>query len=109
MPKKMLRYRISGDNWDRPRNKARFEFQNQSVKTAVVVEYTDCISAEGKVPSQTSVLNMALNNMIVMLQSKSSRECWVPLYCHHSQVHLSPGVVAPDSVLSIGQIELFDI
>ena len=36
---------------------------------------------------------------------QSSRECRVSLHCHHSQVHSGPEI-APDRVLSIGQIEL---
>ena len=35
-----------------------------SAQSAGAVEYTDCISAEGKTPT-TSVLDMALNNLIV--------------------------------------------
>ena len=36
-------------------------------------------------------------------------ELWgmrTPLHCHHSQVHSGPRGVAPDSILSMGQVEL---
>ena len=49
---------------------------------------------------------MTLNSLMVRLQSRSSEECGLPLHCHYSEVH--SGGVAPDRVLSMGQIELFD-
>ena len=49
-----------------------------------------------------SVLDMTRNNLIVWFQKCwSFGECRVPLYCP-----LWPGVVAPDRVLSMGQIEV---
>ena len=36
-------------------------------------------------------------------------ELWVPLHFHHSQAHSGPEWAAPDRVLSMGGIELFDI
>ena len=69
------------------------------------IKYTDCISAERQDPTPMSVLDMALSHLIVRLQSWSFGECRVLLHCHYFQVHWS-GVVVPDRVLSIGQIEL---
>ena len=57
---------------------------------------------------QTSVLNTTLNNLMARLLYWSFGEYGVlpslPLFLGP----LSPGVVAPDWVLSMGQIELFD-
>ena len=68
---------------------------------AGVVEYTDCFSAEGVRPPPTSVKNMTENNRM----GKA-------LAMHNSPLLSSiprlpwPGVVAPDRILSMGQIEL---
>ena len=51
-----------------------------------------------------SILDMTLNCLMVRFQPWRFGECWVPLHCHCSQVHW-PRVVAPDRVLSVGQIE----
>ena len=60
----------------------------------------------GKAPS-TSVLDMTLNNLMVRFQWYwSFGECGAPLHCHRSQVHSGFRLVAPDRVLSMGQIEL---
>ena len=40
-------------------------FEAQSARAA---EYTDCISAEGKTPPPTRILDMTLNNLMVTLQ-----------------------------------------
>ena len=97
------------------------------------MEYTDCISAEGLNLSPSSVQEMILNSLMVRLQQCwSFGECRVHLHCHSSQVHsgssnadalgnaeyflnaIAPSftlasMVAPKSVLSTAQIELFDI
>ena len=39
---------------------------------------------------RTCVLGIALNNLIVTLQSWDFGECGVPLYCHYSQIHYYP-------------------
>ena len=42
-------------------------------------------------PPLTSVMDMALNNLMVRFQQCwSFEECGVPLHCHRSQVHSSP-------------------
>ena len=46
---------------------------------------------------------------MVKLQSWSFEECRVPLSLPSLPGSLWPGLVAPDRVLSMGQIELFDI
>ena len=43
-----------------------------------------------------------LNNLMTWHQPWRFGECWVPLYCHYSQVHSD---VVPDRVLSLCQIE----
>ena len=48
----------------------------QLVQSAGVVEYSDCITGEGRIPHPMSVLYMILNNLMV-----SFRECGVP-HCH---------------------------
>ena len=71
---------------------------------AGAVECTDCVCRGIRLPPM-SALDMTLNNLMVRLQL-----CWsfgeygVYFHCHHSQA-----VVAPDKVLSMGQIEIFDI
>ena len=73
-----------------------------------VVEYTNCISADVKTPP-TSVLDMIQNNdgeAPVML------ELWVMRSTPSMPLLsglLGSGVVAPDRVLSMGQIELLDM
>ena len=65
------------------------------------VEYTDCIFAGGgKLPSQTSVLDMTALEIGGMQSTPL-----LPLL----QGSLWPGVVAPDRVLSMSQIKVFDI
>ena len=58
---------------------------------------------------QTNVLDMALHHLMIRLKSQSFLECGVPLHCHYSLVHSDFEGAASDRVLSIGQIELFDI
>ena len=67
--------------------------------SAGAVEYTNCISAESKTLSATSVLDMTLNNLMV-------RFLWCWIFGESLPGLLWPGVVAPDRVLSMGQIEL---
>ena len=57
-----------------------------------------------------SVLDMTQNDLMLRLQSGRFGECGggVPLHCYYSLFHTDP-VVAPDRVVSMGQIELFDI
>ena len=50
-----------------------------SAQSPGAVEYADCISAEDKTPTQTSDLDMTLNNLMVRLQFWSLEECRVPL------------------------------
>ena len=66
--------------------------------------YIDFISEEGQDSPITSVLNMTLNNLIVMLELWEMRSSllWPSL-----PGPLWPGAVAPDRVLSMGQIELY--
>ena len=77
-----------------------------SAQSAGAVEYTDCISAENKTPTHpTIVLDMTLSNLMVRLLwgmriTPSMPSLPGPLW---------PRVVAPERVLSMGQIELFDI
>ena len=58
----------------------------------------------------TSVMDMILNNLLVKLEY-----CWsfgqyrVPLYCSSLPGPLQPRMVDFEMVLSMGQIELFDI
>ena len=52
------------------------------------------------------VLDMTLNNLIVMLKLW---ETWSTPSLPLIPGLLWPGVVAPDRILSMGQIELFDI
>ena len=54
-------------------------------QSAGAVEYTNCII---KAPP-TSILNMALNNLMVKPQTWRFGEYGVPLYCHRSQVNSS--------------------
>ena len=75
-----------------------------SVHSVGAVGYTNCIQAEGLSPPLTNVLDMTLNNLIVRLQSWSFRECWVHFHCHCFQAHSGP-----DRIISVHQIELFDI
>ena len=77
-------------------------------QSAGAVEYTDCFFADGQDPSPTSVLYMTLNNL--MMNSPVMLELWgiqsTPSF-PSSLSPLWPGVgVAPDRVLSMGQIEL---
>ena len=52
------------------------------------IEYADCTSVRGKIPpAQTSVLDMALQHLVLRLKSLSFGECVVPLYCYYFQVH----------------------
>ena len=54
-------------------------------------------------PHSMSVLDMILNNLMVRFQwCWIFGKCRVPLYCHCSQVHSGPGVVASDRALSMG-------
>ena len=73
-------------------------------KSAGASEYTDCISAEGKT---MSVLDITLNNLYgevpVMLELWEMQS--IPLLSSLPGL-LWPGVVTPDCVLSMGQIEL---
>ena len=70
-------------------------------QSAGAAEYIDWIFAEGKT-SASSVQDMTLNNLMVRFQyCWSFGEC-IPLL----PGPLWPGVVAPDRVLSMGQIEL---
>ena len=60
----------------------------------------------GKIPPPTSVLDMTLNNLMVKFQLWGMRSTPLLQLLPGS---LWPGVVAPDRVLSMGQIEWFDI
>ena len=60
-------------------------------------------------PSLMSVLDRTLNNLMARLQPWIFGECGVYLNGHRSQVQSGSGVVAPDRVLPMGQIEVFDI
>ena len=53
----------------------------------------------------TSVLHMTLNNLLPRLQPMRFGEYRKPLQLLMLSGLLSPGVVAPDRVLSMGQIE----
>ena len=66
----------------------------------MAAEYIECISAEG--PGYDTKHSDGEHS--VMLQFK---ECWVALLFLSLPGSIWPGVIAPDSVLSIGQIELF--
>ena len=73
-------------------------------QSAGAIEYTDCFSAEGKDPPLRRVF---------WYDSKQSDgeapESGVTLHCQPFHVHSDPEwFVAPNRVLSIGQIELFD-
>ena len=60
-------------------------------------------SSGGSLLPPTGVQDMTLNNLMVRFQWCSRYgECGVPLHCHHPQVHSGPGVVAPNTVLSMG-------
>ena len=65
---------------------------NTIAQSIGAVEYTDCISAEGRDnPTTTSVLNIRSNNLMVRLQQcRSFGECGVLLHCHRSQVYSGP-------------------
>ena len=93
--------------------------------SAGAVEYPDCISAEGKTPP-TSVLFMTPNNLgaveytnCISAEGKIPKqsygeapvmlELWGMRSTSSFQGPLWPGVLAPDRVISMGQIELFDI
>ena len=75
---------------------------------AGAVEYTDCDSAKGKLPPSTNMYpgydaKQSDGNAPVMLELLGNAE-----YLSSFPCPLWPRVVAPDRVLSIGQIELFD-
>ena len=65
-------------------------FKIQLSQSAGAVEYTDCTSAEDKIPPM-SVLNMTQNNLMVKFH-----KCWgfgvygEPLHCHCSQINSGP-------------------
>ena len=80
--------------------------KNYNAQAAGAVEYTDCVSADGKDPHPTTtiVLDMTLNNPVLELWGM-----W-----HNPSLPLLHGplwsaMVAHGKVLSIGQIELLDI
>ena len=66
-------------------------------QSAGSVEYTDCASTKGQDALLTCVLDMTLNNMMVSTTLPSLPG---PLWL---------GVVAPDMLLSMGQIELYRV
>ena len=71
-------------------------------------KYTDWISSRGIRPPLTSVLDMTLNNL--MMSSNITGALW---NVEHFFIAISPdplcrGVVAPDRVLCMSQIELLD-
>ena len=72
-------------------------------QSAGTIEYTNCISAEGKTPP-ISVLDITLSNLMVRLWRMLS----TPLLPSHPDPPW-PKVLAPDRVLSMGKIELFDL
>ena len=76
--------KVSGNIWKTK------QYKLFSAQSAAAVEYTDCISAEGKNHLPTSVVDMTLYDLRVSLWSWSLRECGVPLYCHWSPVHSNP-------------------
>ena len=83
---------------------------NRPAESAGAVEYTDCIFAEGLDHPPMSVLAMILNNLMVRFQS-----CWclgeyrLPFLLPSLPGSFWFGVVAPEIILSMGEIELFDI
>ena len=74
-----------------------------SAQSAWAAEYTYCISANRQV-SPTSILDMSLNDVTLELWGMRSTALLSSL-----PDPLWPGVVAPDRVLCMGQIELFDM
>ena len=72
-----------------------------TAQLAGAVEYTDCFSAE---ELETSVLDMSQNNLMARLW-----EMWSTPSLPSLPDPLWPWMVVPDRVLSICQIELFDI
>ena len=79
----------------------------ESLWAGGAVEYTDCICAEGQDSPPMSVPDMTRNNVMALVLE--SWGIWnippLPLF----PGPLWPRVVAPDRVLPLGQIELFDI
>ena len=57
-----------------------------AVQSAGVVEYSNCINAEGKDDTPMSFQDMVLNHPIV-----SFGECGVPLHCHCVPVYSDSG------------------
>ena len=78
---------------------------------AGAVEYTDCISAEGVKTPPHPHTHMSVLDMMQKQSDEISvmQEDRVTLHCHCSQVHSCLEWVAPDRVLSMDQIEMFDI
>ena len=73
-----------------------------TAQSAETVEYTDCISAEGKT-APTSVLDMTVKICSRMqLTLRNAEYSFIAI----APGPLRPGVIAPDWVLSMCQIEL---
>ena len=85
-----------------------FSIQNGTAQSTLAVEHADFISAEGR-DSSTSILDLtpSKNDGEVPLMPKHW-EMRSALSLHSLTGTLGPEVVAPDRVLSMGQIELFD-
>ena len=75
---------------------------------AGAVEYIECVSAEGY-GSSTIVLIMTLNSLMVRLQKCWSLENVVYPFIAFASRFTWPGVAASERVLSMAQIELFNI
>ena len=80
--------------------------QKRLAQLAGAVEYTDCISVEGNPPSNKC-------SVYEIKQSDGETQVMLEIWAMESTLSLSslpvplwPGVVAPDKVLSMGQIEL---
>ena len=56
-----------------------------------------------------SILDMALNHLMMKLQTWSFEECGVLLYDYYFQVHSRPGMLAGCRVQSMGSIEFFEL
>ena len=77
-------------------------------KSAVAVEYTYCFSVEGKDPNSNVCPGYAIKQFEAPVMLDLWRMQSTPPLPSLSGPHWS-GMLAPDRVLFIGQIELFDI
>ena len=82
--------------------------KEKSIQLAGAVEYADCISTEGLDPTTNACYGYDIKQFDGKAPALELRRMWSTSSLPLLPGPLLPGVVAPNWILSMGQIEMFD-